>query len=144
MTSTELKSIERIAVSVFNCLEAELKSFLSSAHQRFPKECCDIASSLLYTSLHEEGFYDFKLTRGHAPEGQNHVWVENDKFVIDLTSHQFEGFDGPLILVTKNEYQLNKTPYYSITETIDIDGWGYYEELAPEFFESFYNDYYEK
>ncbi|MFW1634644.1 hypothetical protein [Acinetobacter oleivorans] len=144
MTSNELKSIEKIASSVFSCLEKELKTFITSYHRRFPIDCCDIASGLLYVILQEEGFCNCKLIRGHDPRGQSHVWVENENFIIDLTSHQFHGFHGPLILISKDEYPLNKPPYYSVTETMDLENWEYFELLVPYFFESFYNDYYKK
>lgn len=144
MDSTELRSIERIARSVFRCLDNELKSFVATSHERFPNACCDIASSLLLATLEKEGFNNFKLIRGHNPKGGSHVWVENEEFVIDLTSHQFSGFNGPLILISKDEYLLNKSPYYSITEVFDFENWEYYKVVAPAFFDSFYKDYYKK
>lgn len=141
---SKFNTIENIANSVFYCLENELKNFVSSCHERFPHGCCDISSGLLLRALSDAGFCDFNLIRGTDSEDLNHVWIEDDKFIIDLTSHQFDQFGEPMILISKEVYPLNKPPYYTITEITDVNGWGYFEILANEFFDSFYSKYYIK
>ncbi|MFV5376195.1 hypothetical protein [Acinetobacter calcoaceticus] len=144
MEVSEFNSIENIARSVLLCLENELKNFDSSCHERFPYGCCDIASGLLYRALRNEGYNEFYLIRGTDSEDLNHVWIEDDNFVIDLTSHQFENIKKPIILINKENYPLNKTPYYSIIEVTDINGWSYFEILSIEFFDLFYSNYYKQ
>ena len=47
-----------------------------------------------------------------------------------------------MILIRKNEFPLNKIPFYSDTELTDINDWDYFNCLAIEFFETFYSQYY--
>ncbi|WP_284116337.1 hypothetical protein [Acinetobacter pittii] len=144
MEVSKFSTIENIAKSVLYCLENELKNFISSCHERFPHGCCDIASGLLLRALSDAGICDFNLIRGTDSEDLNHVWIENDKFIIDLTSHQFDNFSKPIILINKEIYPLNKAPYYMITEITNVNDWPYFSILATEFFEIFYSKYYIK
>lgn len=144
MEVSKFNSIENISKSVLYCLENELKNFVSSCHERFPHGCCDIASGLLLRALSDAGFCDFNLIRGTDSEDLNHVWIEDDNFVIDLTSHQFDNFSKPMILINKEIYPLNKMPYYTVTEITDINGWSYFEILSIEFFDLFYSNYYKQ
>lgn len=144
MEVSKFNSIENIAKNVLFCLENELKNFDSSCHERFPHGCCDIASGLLLRALSEAGFCDFNLIRGTDSEDLNHVWIENDKFIIDLTSHQFDNFSKPMILIYKEIYPLNKDPYYTITEITNVNDWPYFNILAVEFFDIFYCKYFIK
>lgn len=144
MNIDELNTVRKISEGVLACLTNELNNFINSSHERFPISCCEIASILLYKVLLEEGFKEFDIVEG-ANSSELHIWLENKDLVIDLTSHQFEGFNSPLILVNKEYYPLNKAPYYSKT-VIDNDreNWPYVKGLEPEFFESFYSKYYIK
>lgn len=142
MESNKNILIRNLAESVLRCLENELSGFINSCHERFPHGCCDIASGLLYRALCNEGYEDIFIIRGANKDNLYHVWVEVDELVIDLTSHQFELFDKPMILIRKNEFPLNKIPFYSDTELTDINDWDYFNCLAIEFFEIFYSQYY--
>lgn len=145
MKIDELNTVRKISEDVLTCLNNDLKTFFNSCHDRFPYACCEIASVLLYKVLLEEGFTEFNIVVGTNSDNELHLWLENEDFIIDLTSHQFDGFNSPLILINKDKYPLNKAPYYSKT-VIDNDreDWPYLKDLEPEFFDAFYNKYYKK
>ncbi|MDQ9950416.1 hypothetical protein RFW85_14030, partial [Acinetobacter sp. 12966] len=61
MEFSKFNSIENLAKSVLCCLENELKNFVFSCHKHFPRDCCDIASGLLFRVLSNEGYTGFNL-----------------------------------------------------------------------------------
>ena len=145
MTIESLRDVQNISELVLLCFENELKHFRGSSHERFPQGCCDIASTILIRILNNEGFAHFKLIRGTNSENAHHVWVESDKHIIDLTSHQFSQFEESFILIDKNIYPLSREPYYSVYEALDpYSVWPYLEILEKEFTEVFFKKYYLK
>ncbi|EPX1191315.1 hypothetical protein PGJ85_011960 [Acinetobacter baumannii] len=82
--------------------------------------------------------------KGTDAENDCHVCIENDRYVIDLTAHQFNNFNEPMILINKENYPLNKTPYFTLIEVTDINDWSYFDIIAVQFFGVFYSKYYIK
>lgn len=145
MTIENLRDVQNISDLVLLCFKNELKHFKGSSHERFPHGCCDIASTILIRILNKEGFAHFKLIRGTNSEYLHHVWIESDKHIIDLTSHQFSQFEEPFILIDKSIYPLSREPYYSVCEALDpYSSWTYLEILEKEFTEVFFKNYYLK
>ncbi|MCG5791644.1 hypothetical protein [Acinetobacter baumannii] len=144
MDTNNFDNVRQISESVYSCLSNELKNFINSCHQYFPFDCCDITSGLLYRVLSNEGYTEFKLMKGTDAENDCHVWIENDRYVIDLTAHQFNNFNEPMILINKENYPLNKTLYFTLIEVTDINDWSYFDIIAVQFFGVFYSKYYIK
>ncbi len=82
---------------VFFSTDAVAKE-LPFAHS-FPKNCCERSAALLTVALANK-YCEAKVlyVKGRNPRsGKMHFWVEVESIVLDVTAHQFDGFDGPLI-----------------------------------------------
>lgn len=67
----------------------------------FPKNSCEAASAVLGMVLREK----YASATVHVARGYNivrghwHFWVEVDDHVVDVTAHQLETYEGPLVTV---------------------------------------------
>lgn len=107
----------------------------------FPKNYCEESSLILNRLLNTEGIVDFKLIKGTNDKNQHHYWLENQKYVIDLTAHQFEETAYPFILVLKNEYPLRIVFYQNIHEITQFPYWEFLENLSSKIKDTFYSEY---
>lgn len=67
----------------------------------FPKNSCEAASAVLGLVLRQK----YASATVHVAKGYNvvgghwHFWVEVDEHVVDVTAHQFECYEGPIVTV---------------------------------------------
>ncbi|EPH35712.1 hypothetical protein ACFSX8_03980 [Acinetobacter gyllenbergii] len=80
--------------------------------------------------------------RGTNKKGEFHFWLESEDFVIDLTAHQFEGFDKPFLLISKSEYPLYKVFNKDIQEKEIHPNWPGLEKISSHIQKRFYAEYY--
>jgi hypothetical protein len=68
----------------------------------FPTNSCEAASAVLGLVLRRKyAAATVHVVRGHdVVRGGWHFWVEVDDHVVDITAHQFERYDGPLVMVS--------------------------------------------
>lgn len=59
---------------------------------RFPKDCCDHVSHLLFIFLYSHGFRGARWVTG-AIGDDTHVWLQIDDTIVDITADQFPGAD---------------------------------------------------
>ncbi|WP_204127642.1 hypothetical protein [Pseudomonas ogarae] len=81
--------------------------FQISISERFPSGCCDDSSMLLAAYLSDQG-YPGALRISGSCGGENeelvsHVWLKLDRFQIDITGSQFEGYDQPETLIAEQD-----------------------------------------
>lgn len=138
--STYISKIEAICSQAKKCFENELPQ--TPNRQIYPKDYCEESSIILNSILKKEGIENFKLTRGTNIDNKYHFWLESDSLIIDITAHQFESISAPIILVSKNEYPLNKIFSRNIHTYPINPNWDFFNQLQSEAIESFYQNYY--
>lgn len=63
----------------------------------FPKNCCESASLFLGKIIKEKKpQYEVFFVKGLSGDGECHYWLEIDRFVVDITIEQFDGFESPV------------------------------------------------
>ncbi|MFD1438095.1 hypothetical protein ACFQ4S_07015 [Acinetobacter terrae] len=139
MTLKNSKKILEISQRALICFENNFPRF--SNINVFPKNYCEESSLILNRLLNNEGITDFKLMKGTNDKNQHHYWLENQKYVIDLTAHQFEETAHPFILVLKNEYSLRIVFHQNIHEITKFPYWEFLENLYSKIKDTFYNEY---
>lgn len=96
----------------------------------FPKNYCEDASIVLNRLLNENNIFDFNLIKGIGENNEMHFWLESDTHVVDLTAHQFDGFDTPLILIKKTDYLLyKKFNNQNVWDYINDASWPHLDQL---------------
>ncbi|WP_458397527.1 hypothetical protein [Anaerotignum sp.] len=76
----------------------------------FPKGCCREASTMLAKYLSDKGFDRIYCVRGEDKVYGNqysHVWLELDKWVIDITPDQFGEKFGKVMVTQSSELHRN-------------------------------------
>ena len=79
--------------------------------KRYPKGYCCVASIWLYEFLRSKGYNNISV-REYDPfcERSNHVWLNYDKYSIDITGDQFEGANIPRVYIGENH--IDELEYY--------------------------------
>jgi hypothetical protein len=139
MTLKNSEKILEISQRTLICFENNFPRFSNSSV--FPKNYCEESSLILNRWLNTEGIVDFKLIKGTNDKNQHHYWLENQKYVIDLTAHQFEETAYPFILVLKNEYPLRIVFHQNIHEITKFPYWEFLENLHSKIKDTFYSEY---
>ena len=86
--------------------EKNVPNGINSIFENFPRTACGNTSELLaFYFLREKGIKVLVNTNGFYKEGgerkYSHEWIEyQDKYIIDITSDQFEGREGKAVVVT--------------------------------------------
>lgn len=62
--------------------------------RRFPRECCDHASKLLFILLYQSGCRGISYVRADCGDDGLHVWLQWKDLIIDITADQFPEFDS--------------------------------------------------
>jgi len=139
MTFKNSEKILEISQRALICFENNFPRF--SDINFFPKNYYEESSLILNRLLNNEGITDFKLIKGTNDKNQHHYWLEDQKYVIDLTAHQFKETLRPCILVLKNEYPLRIVFYQNIHEITTFPYWDFLENLYSKIKDNFYNEY---
>ena len=93
-----MNEIITIAKMVRQCFDMHHEELELPFFEDFPKNCCESSSCLFafYLSLKFIG-HDIYVVHGTSKCGQeNHIWVEVDKLIFDLTADQFEEVQAPI------------------------------------------------
>lgn len=64
----------------------------------YPKNCCESVSLIFYYLMKEK--YPSAMVRivhGTKAEHEDHFWLEVDGLIFDLTAHQFENVEAPIL-----------------------------------------------
>lgn len=67
----------------------------------FPKGACSDASTLLGILLERNGFGLYQLVSASNEKGKwfSHAWLENEKYLIDITANQFNSWpEQPMVV----------------------------------------------
>jgi hypothetical protein len=89
------------------CPKDESSGFQRRRLSTFPKQCCDVASLLLAYRLRDLGFPNIVRCFGHL-EGESHVWLEVDRWIVDITADQFPGVEDPVIMA-----EIGRSPFHA-------------------------------
>jgi len=83
----------------------------------FPNNSCEAASAIFGLVLREKySSATVHVARGYnVPRGHWHFWVEVNDQVVDVTAHQFQSYEGPLVTVCPSPLE---------TEFADVDRLG--------------------
>lgn len=70
----------------------------------FPHNCCEIVSNLFAELIHDKyPESDIRIVEAwNYIKAESHFWVTVDGYVYDLTSDQFDSFNGPILGVKEN------------------------------------------
>lgn len=70
--------------------------------QKYPLDCCEIVSTHFGLTLQAEfPSSSIRIVRGYnCDKDEWHYWVELESIVLDLTAHQFDQYDEPLVGMT--------------------------------------------
>ncbi len=79
------------------CPKQEFSEFLRCRLKIFPKQCCDVASLLLAYRLRDLGFQNIERCFGYL-DGESHVWLQVNGWIIDITANQFPSVGDPVIV----------------------------------------------
>ena len=89
--------------------------------KNFPTGCCDRAAMLLMRYLHDEGFTNARcvFARLRRDRTRQHVWVEVDGTLIDITADQFKRSrprPAPVIVAKDSKWHRHRYDTYSYME----------------------------
>jgi hypothetical protein len=116
--STELKIIERIS----NRIHQKIISF-QKVDKRWTKNlrgACATSSVLLYKSLQKKGIKSWMIHASHKSNlFGNHMWVETDNYLIDITYSQFNETEK-IVILSKQEPRF-KSYYKNFFNILPMD-----------------------
>ncbi len=88
--------LSRSAAEANNMLTDQRGTIDAPFLHSYPCGCCEFISTHLGLVL--DSRFDVQIARAYDRQGNNwHFWVELEGLVLDLTAHQFEQYDAPLI-----------------------------------------------
>jgi len=123
-----VKESNNTTCNIFNVSKHVIK-ILENNISWFPGGCCEESSIILNRLLKENKIYDFKLIRGSDKNNHHHFWLQNKKFIIDLTAHQFDDIDEPIIMLKKEQYHLSNIYFNQIEDFTNNSRWDYLNNL---------------
>lgn len=98
-TTQSLKADLAAAIAFFKT-DAEAKT-LPFIRSDFPRDACETTSTLLAAALADKyPQSEVVLVHGRSARSADHLWVEVDDHVVDVTAHQFPAFKSPLVCPT--------------------------------------------
>jgi hypothetical protein len=129
----EFEEIDKIVKAVRLALETDSVKKSLVGLNNFPFGACLDASLLLGEILSKAGFIGFSMICGEK-EGtdesnhwfeKSHAWLENDRYLIDITPDQF-GFEGSHIVLMKSksvDCHLGFTPIGKSELNLEYTAW---------------------
>jgi hypothetical protein len=112
--------------------------------KNYPTGCCDRAAMLLMRHLHDEGFANARcvFARLRRDRTRQHVWVEVDGTLIDITADQFKRSrprPAPVIVTKDSQWHRRRYVFHSYMEyTPDWTERTDYSEKARRLIEPMY------
>ena len=103
MTDAEPVRVREIATRVRSALEAGVLADHVGLRQ-FPRGACGDTCYLLGQYLVDQGFPPFSYICGYR-HGLSHAWLQQDGWVVDITSDQFDDGPGPVIVANVSPWQ---------------------------------------
>ena len=98
------------------------EEFVFPFSHSYPRNCCESVSVLFYhLAAVKYPSAKVRIVRGINARDENHFWLEVDGLIFDLTSHQFETIQAPIIGAKTNpladEYGTNEDePNYDLVD----------------------------
>ncbi|MFY0619125.1 hypothetical protein [Shimia sp.] len=96
---TYIASLKEIAIAADRKLAAPRMDLDSPFAHSYPRGCCELVAVHLASVLENENpDKEVQIVRAYNRSSDDwHYWVEMGNIVLDLTAHQFEQYQEPLI-----------------------------------------------